>query len=316
MSDRIRVGISTCLLGEAVRYDGGHKLDHYLKETLGQFVEWVPVCPEVEYGLPTPREAMRLVGDPDTPRLVTTRTGLDHTAGMQRWARKRVDALAADNLCGFVFKSKSPSSGMARVKVYPKSGIPVNKGVGIFARAFMKRFPLLPVEEDGRLHDPRLRENFVERLFVYRRWAAFLREDGSLKGLIDFHSDHKLLIMSHSPKHLRILGNLVASGKKMRRSELLQSYTRTLMEALRLLGTVRKNTNVLQHMLGYFKKELSVDEKQELLDVIEHYHRSLVPLIVPVVLFQHYVRKYDQPYLKRQHYLNPHAAELMLRNHV
>ncbi len=316
MNDRVRVGISTCLLGEQVRYDGGHKLDHYLRDTLGRFVEWVPVCPEVEYGLPTPREAMRLVGDPDNPRLVTTRTGVDHTTGMKRWARKRVDALVGEDLCGFVFKSKSPSSGMARVKVYSESGMPANRGVGIFARTFMERFPLLPVEEDGRLHDPHLRENFIERLFVYRRWTAFLRDDGSLKGLIDFHADHKLLIMSHSPKHLRVLGSLVAGGKKMSRTELFDTYTRTLMEALKLLGTVRKNTNVLQHMLGYFKKVLSPDEKQELLDVIEQYHQSLVPLVVPMVLFQHYVRKYDEPYLKRQHYLNPHAAELMLRNHV
>jgi uncharacterized protein YbgA (DUF1722 family) len=259
---------------------------------------------------------MRLVDDPANARLVTTRTGVDHTAGMQRWARQRVDALAREGLCGFVFKSKSPSSGMARVKVYRESGIAVNKGVGIFARTFMERFPHLPVEEDGRLHDPRLRENFIERLFVYRRWAAFVRDDGSLKGLIDFHSDHKLLIMSHSPKHLRVLGGLVANGKQMPRSELFDTYTRTLMEGLGLLATVRKNTNVLQHMLGYFKKELSPDEKQELLEVIEQYHGSLVPLVVPVILFRHYVRKYDQPYLRRQHYLNPHAAELMLRNHV
>ena len=166
----IRVGISSCLLGNSVRYDGGHKLDHYLRDTLGAFVQWVPVCPEVEYGLPIPREALRLVGDPADPRLVTSRSGVDHTVGMQAWARQRLDALEREDLCGFVFKSRSPSSGMRQIKVYPpEGGVPATTGVGIFARAFMERFPLLPVEDDGRLNDPALREGFIERLFVVAR---------------------------------------------------------------------------------------------------------------------------------------------------
>jgi uncharacterized protein YbgA (DUF1722 family)/uncharacterized protein YbbK (DUF523 family) len=316
MTEKISVGISSCLLGENVRYDGGHKLDHYLRDTLGRFVEWVPVCPEVECGLSVPREAMRLVGNPESPRLVGIRSGTDHTDRMAKWAKGKVKALEKEDLCGFIFKSRSPSSGMERVKIYGRSGMPSKTGVGAFARVFMGHFPLMPVEEDGRLHDTRLRENFIEKLFIYQRWKNFLKDDGSLKGLVQFHSDHKLLIMAHSPSHLRVLGRLVADGKRKGRKALFREYTGTLMDGLRLQATVKKNVNVLQHMMGYFKKQLSSDEKQELLQVIGNYHRELIPLIVPVVLFQHYVRKYDQPYLKRQYYLNPHALELMLRNHV
>ncbi len=313
---RIKLGISSCLVGENVRYDGGHKLDRFLGNTLAGYVAWVPVCPEVEYGLPVPREAMRLVGDPDAPRLVTVRSRKDHTDGMTAWARSRVEALAGEDLCGFVFKSRSPSSGMASVKVYGESGMPSRRGAGIFAREFMARFPLLPVEDEGRLYDPGLRENFIERIFVVRRWKDYLADDGSARGLIDFHADHKLLIMSHSPRHYRQLGQMVAGASRASVQRLQAGYFSLLMEGLRLLATARKHTNVLQHAAGYFKRDLSKDEKQELQEVIEEYHRGLVPLIVPVTLLRHYVRKYDEPYLRRQYYLNPHPAELMLRNHV
>jgi uncharacterized protein YbgA (DUF1722 family)/uncharacterized protein YbbK (DUF523 family) len=316
MSERIKIGISSCLLGEEVRYDGGHKLDHYFKDTLGQFVEWVSVCPEVEYGLPVPREAMRLVGDPSSPRLVTQKTGIDHTNGMIKWASKRLKELDQKDLSGFIFKSRSPSSGMRNVKVYSASGMPSNTGIGIFAKAFMRSLPEVPVEDDGRLHDPSLRENFIERVFLFRRWKDLLMQGASLRDFIAFHADHKYLIMAHSPKHLRMLGKMVADAKKTQKSRLLDNYLNTLMEGFLLKATVKKNVNVLQHMMGYFKQELSADEKKELAGVFEDYHRGLVPLIVPVTLIRHYVRKYDESYLKRQLYLNPHPAELMLRNHV
>jgi uncharacterized protein YbgA (DUF1722 family)/uncharacterized protein YbbK (DUF523 family) len=313
---KIKLGISTCLLGENVRYDGGHKLDHYLKDTLGKHVDWVPVCPEVEYGLPIPREAMRLVGTPDSPRLLTIRSKKDHTEGMLKWAKKRLKELEGEDLCGFIFKSKSPSSGYKGVKVYAESGMPSKKGTGIFAGAFLTHFPLVPVEDDGRLHDPQLRENFIERVFVFRRWKKFLIERGDRGGLVSFHTEHKLLLMSHSQKHYSILGRNVAEAKKGKKEEVFTSYISTLMEGLQLIATVKKNTNVLTHTVGYFREDLSADEKAELLEVIENYHRGLIPLVVPVTLINHYVRKYDEPYLKRQHYLNPHPAELMLRNHV
>jgi uncharacterized protein YbbK (DUF523 family) len=175
VEQKIQIGISSCLLGEMVRYDGGHKLDHYLKDTLGQFVTWMPVCPEVESGLTVPREAMRLVGNPESPRLVTIRSGINYTDRMLTWAKNRLYELEAQDLCGFIFKSRSPSSGMRGVKVYTNEGMSTNqKGIGIFAKAFIDYFPLIPVEDDGRLHDPKLRENFIERVFVYHRWKNFL----------------------------------------------------------------------------------------------------------------------------------------------
>jgi uncharacterized protein YbgA (DUF1722 family)/uncharacterized protein YbbK (DUF523 family) len=314
--EKIKLGISSCLLGEKVRYDGGHKLDHYITETLGRYVDWMPVCPEVEYGLPVPREAMHLSGTAEAPRLVGSRTGVDHTDGMNMWARQRLDELEKEGLCGFIFKSRSPSSGMRGVKVYKPSGVPVHTGVGIFAWAFMKRFPLIPVEDDGRLQDPDLRENFIERIFVFKRWKDLIRAGAKIRDIVDFHTDHKLLILSHSIKHYRVLGSMVASARTFSAERLRSEYIYNLMEGLRLIATVKKNTNVLQHIAGYFKRRLSPEEKQELIGVIGTYHRGLVPLIVPIVLINHYVRKYDEPYLRRQVYLSPHPLELMLRNHV
>ena len=314
--EKIRLGISTCLMGEPVRYDGGHKLDRFLTETLGQYVEYVPVCPEVECGLPVPRESMRLEGDPDSPRLVASRTKQDMTDRMVKWARKRVVELESNGLCGFIFKSDSPSSGMERVRVYNEKGMPVKRGVGMFARAFMEHFPLLPIEEEGRLHDPSLRENFIERIFTLRRWRESLARGENRGTLVDFHTRHKLLILSHSPKHYQIMGKLVAQAKDLPLKELYRQYQILLMEALFLKATPKKNSNVLLHMMGYFKEQLSPDEKQELLEVIDHYRQDYIPLIVPVTLIHHYVRKYDQPYLKEQVYLNPHPMELQLRNHV
>lgn len=314
--EKIKLGISTCLLGENVRYDGGHKLDRFLTDTLGQYVEYVPVCPEVECGLPIPREAMHLEGDPNSPRLLTTRSKQDMTDRMVQWARKRVIDLEKEDLCGFIFKSDSPSSGMERVKVYNEKGMPVKRGVGMFARIFMEHFLLLPVEDEGRLHDPNLRENFIERIFTLKRWREALVKKESRGIVVNFHTKHKLLILSHSPKHYQTMGKLVAKAKDLALNELYRQYQAILMEALQLKTTPKKNSNVLQHLMGYFKEQLSADEKKELLEVIEHYRQEYIPLVVPVTLIQHYVRKYNQPYLKQQVYLNPHPLELQLRNHV
>jgi uncharacterized protein YbgA (DUF1722 family)/uncharacterized protein YbbK (DUF523 family) len=314
--EKIRIGVSTCLLGEAVRYDGGHAYDRYVTETLGQYMEFVPVCPEMEAGFGVPREPVRLVGNPASPRLMMVKTKQDLTDTMTAWARRRVKELEKEDLCGFIFKSKSPSSGMERVKVYTEKGMPVKKGVGLFAKAFMEHFPLIPVEEEGRLHDPHLRENFIERIFTLNRWRQTLKGKKSPGTLVAFHTRHKLLILSHSNKHYREMGKLVAQTKGKKISEIYAQYEALLMEALRLKATFKKNTNVLQHMMGYFKKQLTADEKQELLEVINDFHSGLVPLIVPVTLFKHYVRKFGQPYLKDQVYLSPHPTELKLRNRV
>ena len=314
--EKIRIGVSTCLLGESVRYDGGHARDRYVTDTLGQYMEFMPVCPEMEAGLGLPREPIRLVGDPKSPRVITINTNKDLTETMTHWAQQRVRELEKEDFCGFIFKSKSPSSGMERVKVYAEKGMPVKKGVGVFAKAFMEHFPRIPVEEDGRLHDPHLRENFIERIFTLNRWRQMLKEKPSAGTLVKFHTRHKLLLLSHSTKHYREMGKLVAETKGKKTSEIFDHYESLLMETLRLKATVKKHTNVLHHMLGYFKKQLTAEEKQELLEVIDDFYNGLVPLIVPVTLFKHYVRKYEQPYLKDQLYLSPHPMELKLRNRV
>jgi uncharacterized protein YbgA (DUF1722 family)/uncharacterized protein YbbK (DUF523 family) len=313
---KIKLGISSCILGENVRYDGGHKLDRFLTNTLGQYVEYVPVCPEVECGLPIPRESMHLEGDPESPRLITSKTKQDMTDRMLSWAKKRVVELEKEDLCGFIFKSDSPSSGMERIRVYNEKGMPVKKGIGIFARIFMNHFSLLPVEDEGRLHDPELRENFIERIFTLKRWREVLAKKENRGSVVDFHTKHKLLILSHSPKHYQMMGMLVANAKDFPIKELYQQYQNILMEALRLKTTSKKNSNVLMHMMGYFKEQLSSGEKKELLEVIDHYQQEYIPLIVPITLIQHFVRKYDQPYLRQQVYLHPHPLELQLRNHA
>jgi uncharacterized protein YbgA (DUF1722 family) len=194
--------------------------------------------------------------------------------------------------------------------------MPSKKGVGMFARIFMEHFPLLPVEEEGRLHDPVLRENFIERLFALRRWREVIEQKEGRGALVDFHTRHKLLILSHSPKHYQTMGQLVAQGKSLPVKDLYQQYQSVFLESLKLKTTPKKNSNVLQHMVGYFKEQLTPSEKQELLELIDLYRKEYIPLIVPITLIKHYVRKYDQPYLKEQVYLTPHPIELQLRNHV
>jgi uncharacterized protein YbgA (DUF1722 family)/uncharacterized protein YbbK (DUF523 family) len=315
--ESIRVGISSCLLGENVRYDGGHKEDRFITQTLSQYFEYVPVCPELEVGMGVPREAIRLVGDPESPRLLGVRSAIDHTLGMQRFAARRVRELAALDLDGYIFKKDSPSCGTMRVRVYDEeSGIAARKGVGMFARAFMAEFPLIPVEEEGRLSDPVLRENFIVRVFCHQRWRL-LRRGGVTRGrLVAFHTAHKLLVLAHSPRHYQDLGRLVAAAKSHRPAELAERYGKLLLAALALKATPRKHANVLQHIAGYFKRELTAGEKEELQGVIDDYRRGLVPLIVPITLVQHYVRRLKIDYLAGQVYLNPHPKELMLRNHV
>jgi len=314
--EKICIGISSCLLGIKVRYDGGHKLDRFLTDTLGKYVDYVPVCPEVECGLGIPRPSMRLEGNPDLPRLIVTSTREDLTDRMETWARKRVTELEKEDICGFIFKSDSPSSGMERVKIYNEKSMPVKNGIGIFAKIFMEHFPLLPVEDEGRLHDPGLRENFIERIFALKRWRKTLGTKNFKKSLIDFHTKHKLLILAHSTKHYQMMGKLVAAQKDFSIRDIQNQYQDLLLESLKIKAAPAKHVNVLQHMMGYFKEQLSADEKNELLDVIHAYRNGYLPLIVPVTLLNHYVRKYNEPYLKDQIYLNPHPAELQLRNHV
>jgi uncharacterized protein YbgA (DUF1722 family)/uncharacterized protein YbbK (DUF523 family) len=312
---RVRLLVSACLLGENVRYDGQHKYDAFLVETLGRFVEWERVCPESDCGMPTPRPSMHLVGDPKAPRLVS-RTGADLTEPMRRFTQARLDELTSIELCGYVCKKDSPSSGMERVKVYNDRGMPERSAAGLFTAAFMERFPLIPVEEEGRLHDALLRESFVERVFCRRRWLDLLRGGLRRGRLVEFHADHKFLLLAHGRDGYEALGRLVASAKTRSVDALFAAYEHGFMTALQKRSTKKKVIDVLQHMLGFFKKDLTRDEKAELLEAIEDYRRSLTPLIVPLTLVKHYVRKYDVTYLARQVFLSPYPAELLLRNHV
>jgi uncharacterized protein YbgA (DUF1722 family)/uncharacterized protein YbbK (DUF523 family) len=312
----IRIGVSSCLLGEAVRFDGGHKRHEFLTETFGQFVEWVPVCPEVECGLGTPREPMRLVTTDKGVRLLTVKTGVDLTERLDAFARRRANALVKEDLSGYVLKKDSPSCGLARVKVYEADDRPTRSGQGLFAARLVEQFPDLPVEEEGRLSDPRLRENFVERVFAYWRLRGLFAGRWNAGAVVRFHTAHKLILMAHSPDAYRQLGRLVARLRDLSRKEIEQRYTAAFMAALAVIATPRRHTNVLQHMAGYLKDQLDRAAKAELLSAIDDYHRELVPLIVPLTLLRHYVRVHDVSYLAGQLYLEPHPKELMLRNHV
>lgn len=314
--EEIRIGISSCLLGEEVRYDGGHKRNALVTGALSRFMTFVPVCPEVEVGMPVPRPAIRLVRLGGELRLVDPKHGLDHTEAMRRFAERRVRELEALDLSGYLLKKDSPSCGMERVKVYSEKGPGVRDGVGLFAGALMRRLPLLPVEEEGRLEDPRLRESFVERVFAYRRLRTLLDARWTVGDLVRFHTAEKLLLLAHEPKAYQSLGRLVARGKELPRAEVATRYGEAFMKALRVPATRGKVCNVLQHMAGYFKDRLEADEKAELQETIADHQRGLVPLVVPLTLLRHHVRKLGAPYLEGQTFLEPHPRELMLRNHV
>jgi uncharacterized protein YbgA (DUF1722 family)/uncharacterized protein YbbK (DUF523 family) len=319
---RVRIGVSACLLGEEVRYNGGHKRDSFLTDIFSRYAEWVPVCPEVEIGLGTPRPAMRLVrigkGDETGIRLVTPETGADHTDAMRAWAEKRVEELARADLDGYVLKKDSPSCGMERVKLYPETGGAPNKEArGLFAEALLRRLPHLPVEEEGRLNDPLLRENFIARVFVHETWRRHETEGWTRAALMRFHERHKFLLLARNQAGMRRLGRLLGdSGKKDDIRQLADTYREGLTEVLRRPPTRKNHTNVLQHMAGFVSDPLDPEDREELRDTIDRYRQGLLPLIVPVTLLRHHVRKQDIGYLKDQVYLEPHPYELMLMNHV
>jgi len=312
----IRIGVSSCLLGHAVRWDGGHKRDAFLVDRLAAFVEWVPVCPEAEIGLGIPRETIHLVRGGGALRLVGTRSGVDHGDAMRRWAALRLRELDRLDLCGYVLKKSSPSCGLERVPVRKPGGMPEKTGRGVFASALIEAAPALPVEEEGRLHDPRLRENWIERVFAYRRLRSLFAARWNAGALVRFHTAHKLQLMAHAPEHYARLGRLVATAKSVPRAELRSRYEHGFMEALRKAATPRRHVNVLQHVLGYFREHLDAADRTELAQIVEDYRNGLVPLVVPITLVRHYVARLGIAYLAGQIYLDPHPKELMLRNHV
>lgn len=317
MDANLRLGIASCLLGEKVRFDGGHKRDDFLTGTVAPHVAWVPVCPEAESGMGVPRPTVRLeVGEDGATRMVDPKSGADHTSAMRRFAKARVRALADEDLDGYVLKKDSPSCGMERVRLYGAAGMPTRQGVGLFAAELLARFPHLPIEEEGRLHDPGLRENFFVRAFAYRRLKGLFAGPWRAGDVVRFHTAEKMLLLAHDPEGYRALGRLVAAVKTTPRAELHRAYADGFMTTLRKLATPRKHVNVLQHMQGHFSDRLEDAARAELTALIADFGRGLVPLIVPVTLFRHYVRRFEVAYLAGQTYLEPHPKELMLRNHA
>lgn len=283
---------------------------------VGRYVEWVPICPEVEAGLGTLREAMRLVGEARQPRLMTIKTVRDVTKPLMSFSKRKIEELAALDLSGYVFKKGSPSCGIERVRIFNQQGMPSRTGVGLFARAFMERFPLVPIEEEGRLCDPVLRDNFIDRVFCYHRWRILSRGPLTLQAVVEFHMAHKYHLLGHSRHHYQLLGRLVAQADCYRPAELIEHYDAAFMEALAVKATPRKHVNVLRHIVGHMKEQLTTSERAELDDVMDDYHRGLVPLVVQITLLKHYVVRYRVDYIRREVYLNPHPKELQLRNHI
>ncbi len=317
MKEKIKIGMSSCLLGEEVRWDGDHKYDQYVRDVLGSYFDYVSICPEVDVGMGVPRETVALYGTLENPKMITKRSKTDWTKKMNHYTKDRIHELTKENLCGYVFKSKSPSCGIGKVPIYSEFGSSrMRHGSGMFASSFVKVFPLVPVEDEGRLHDPVIRENFIVRIFCFHRLQLLVRKSFSIGSLVRFHTRHKFLILSHSRKKYDDMGELVANAKKIKTAELKTRYSKLFMAALTYKSTPKKNTDVLLHMVGFLKKILTREGKKDILSVIEDYRNELLPLVVPVTLIYHQVKKHNIEYLLDQVYLNPHPKELMLRNHV
>ena len=315
-SAKPKIAISACLMGAEVRFNGGHKESRLCSRTLTDYFEFVTVCPEVAIGLGIPRQPIRLVGDPEHPQAVgTVQPELNVTAPLAAYGERMADEL--DDICGYIFMQKSPSCGLDRVKVYHANGAPVDGGGrGIYAQAFCARHPDLPVEEDGRLNDPVLRENFLTRVFAYSDWQQLLREGLTRRGLTDFHARYKYQLMAHNPVQYKTLGNLLGTMGQTEPETLGPRYFSELMAALKKCATRRTHTNVLQHISGYLKQAISAEDKQEMQHVIGQYRHGIVPLVVPMTLLKHHFRQHPDPYIAQQVYLQPHPENLSLRNAI
>jgi uncharacterized protein YbgA (DUF1722 family)/uncharacterized protein YbbK (DUF523 family) len=310
---RIRLGISSCLLGERVRYDGNHRHDGFITGTLGRYFEFVPLCPEVAIGLGVPRAPIRLVGPAAAPRAIgTDDPQRDVTEALAAYGRRMARALG--DISGYIFKSQSPSCGLERVKIYPRSGMPTRDGRGVYAAAVLAARPGLPAEEEGRLNDPRLRENFIERVFCYRRWQALQAQGLSPARLVEFHTRHKFTLLAHGTESYRALGRLVARAAKGDIRALAEEYLERFMDALAHPATPARHANVMLHLMGYLKRELDAADKAELLAQIHAFRLGEAPLAAPLVLLRHHFRRHPHPYVARQTYLYPDPRELLLRS--
>ena len=313
----IRLGVSTCLLGENVRFDGGHARARFVTDVLAKWVEFVPVCPEVEIGMGIPRPSIRLADRDGEQRLIAPATGEDFTDRMNEHAGRRIGELEDLGLDGYVLKKGSPSCGMERIKTYRMNGMPASRNQsGLFARQLIERWPALPLEEEGRLNDPVLRENFIERVFCRNRWRTLVAGGRKRRRLVEFHTAHKLLIRAHNETGYRRLGKIVGEAGKTSDKELFAAYELELQGALKTRATRKKHANVLYHALGYLKNLLGSTEKRELISAIEDYRQGFLPLVVPLTLLRYDTRRHGIDYLAGQLYFDPHPKELMLRNHV
>jgi len=312
--NKIPVGISSCLLGEKVRHDGGHKHHSYIVSTLGEYFEYRSFCPEMSIGLGVPRKPIRLVTREDgihcvgvkDPSFDVTEKLIQTTNEQQHWHRK---------IYAYIVKKDSPSCGMERVKVY-NNDMPTRSGSGLYTQTLMQNFPNLPVEEEGRLGDAKLRENFIKRVFIYKRWHDMADNGLDLKNLTQFHAQHKLILLSHNQKQARELGKKLSNTRAEEVKEFSDEYLATLMQILKLPATTKNHVNVLQHIQGYLKKNLDTDDKAELTQIIEEYRLGQVPLIVPITLLRHHFRKNPAPYIEDSYYMHPHPKELMLLNRL
>ena len=301
LHDRIQVGISSCLLGENVRHDGGHKRNNYINEVLSSWFTFLPFCPEVAIGLGVPRPTIRLQGLKASPRAVMP-------AAESRDVTEQLDAYGSETarlhnfLSGYILKSRSPSCGMERVKLYDDQGNPAGTATGIYARAIMEMHPLLPVEEEGRLNDADLRDSFIERVFAYHRWQSMERTGITAAAMVSYHTEHKFLIMAHDQQAMHRLGRLVA-GIKEDPEKLSRTYIRTFMEALKKPATVKNRSNVLQHIAGFFKNSIDSADRRELAETIDAYRRDKIPIIAPLTLIRHHLRRNPDAYMEKQHLL-------------
>ena len=313
---KITIGISTCLLGENVRYDGGHKRDRFITDQLAKYMAFLPVCPEMDSGMTVPRPPIRLVGDPNNPRAVgVDNPKMDVTHQLESYAIHQTANLSS--ISGYILKKDSPSCGMKRVKVYPEQrNCAVRQGTGIYAGILVRQHPNLPVEDEGRLNDPVLRENFINRVFIYRHWQQIITEQLTPVKLIDFHAQHKYLVMAHSQAAYKRMGQLLSRIPKKELQRISSEYFSELMAALRRPVNRKGHTNALQHIMGYLKRDINAEDKAELVASIERYRQGEIPLIVPITLFRHYFRLHPDPYIAKQVYLQPHPESLGLRNHL
>lgn len=309
--DRIRVGISSCLLGAAVRYDGGHKRDPYITGTLSRCFEFVPVCPEVAIGLGTPRPPIRLVRSGGEVRVRgVADPGRDVTGALRDYARSTAARLAGD-ISGYLFKSASPSCGMARVEVCDERGRRAGRDAGAYTGALMRAMPLLPCEEEGRLGDPGRRESFIVRVYVFHRWQKLERSGLTPAKLVAFHTAHKLLVLAHSQAAYRRMGRLVARAGGPGLRKLASEYALELMGALARRATRGRHANVLEHLFGFVSPHLDAADRAEMVEVIADYRAGILPRVVPLTLLRHHFRRHPHPYVERQVYLDPHPEELM-----